>query len=135
MRRIIAALALVGLTATSAYAGAIVVYDVDLGEEFAAKREIVAVAKDVYGETAVYDTGERLGRRGGLDVFRQARARDQSVLDALGQRAAGVVDGRLPVDVLRDGHDLALGGELFAEVHVVDHDRASVGGGGGQPDE
>ncbi|HKK36477.1 MAG TPA: hypothetical protein VJ994_09325 [Paracoccaceae bacterium] len=60
MRRIIAALALVGLTATSAYAGAIVVYDVDLGEEFAAKREIVAVAKDVYGETAVYDTGGAL---------------------------------------------------------------------------
>ncbi|MFO7854964.1 MAG: hypothetical protein R6V44_07055 [Paracoccaceae bacterium] len=47
MRRIIAALAFVGLTASSALAGAIVVYDVDLGEEFAAKREIVALAKEV----------------------------------------------------------------------------------------
>lgn len=60
MRRIIAALALSGLAASSALAGAVVVYDVELGEEFAAKREIVALAKEIYGETAVYATGDPL---------------------------------------------------------------------------
>jgi hypothetical protein len=60
MRTLLAALAATGLTASSALAGAVVVYDRDLGETFEAKREIVAVAKDVYGETAVYATGDPL---------------------------------------------------------------------------
>ena len=49
-----------GLGVGSAVADAIIVYDTDLGEEFEVKREVVEVAKDVYGETAVYDSGQQI---------------------------------------------------------------------------
>lgn len=48
------------LAAPSAFGAAVVVYDAELGEEFEAKRQIVELAKEVYGDASVYDTGDEL---------------------------------------------------------------------------
>lgn len=49
-----------GMGAGSAAADAIIVYDTDLGEEFEVKREVVEVAKEIYGEAAVHDSGQQI---------------------------------------------------------------------------
>ena len=48
------------LAAPAAYGAAVVVYDKKLGDEFAAERQIVEMAQQAYGESAVYDTGNEL---------------------------------------------------------------------------
>ncbi len=61
IRTALAALAApAALVSGLAMADAVVVYDLELGERFAAKREIVAIAKEIYGPTAVYDSGQTL---------------------------------------------------------------------------
>ena len=61
MERIfIPALAASLVAAPAAFGAAVVVYDAELGEEFGAKREIVELAQEVYGEAAAYDTGDQL---------------------------------------------------------------------------
>lgn len=61
MTRIIAAALLAtGMTAGTAAADAVVVYNAELGDEFAAKDAIVELAKEAYGPTSVYDNGQQL---------------------------------------------------------------------------
>lgn len=59
-RFLIPALAASALTATSALGAAVIVYDMELTEKFEAKRDIVDMVQEVYGETAVYSTGDEL---------------------------------------------------------------------------
>ena len=59
-RVLMAALVATGMGVGSAAADAIIVYDTDLGEEFEVKREVVDVAKEIYGETTVYDSGQQI---------------------------------------------------------------------------
>ncbi len=59
-RVMIAALVATGMGVGSAAADAIIVYDSDLGDTFEVKREVVELAKDLYGETAVQDSGQQI---------------------------------------------------------------------------
>ena len=61
MTRILtAALLATGMTAGTAAADAVVVYNTELGDEFAVKDAIVELAKETYGPTTVYDSGQQL---------------------------------------------------------------------------
>lgn len=61
MKRILMPVLTAGLLAApSAFGAAVIVYDADLGEKFAVEREIVEIAKEVYGEAAVYATGDEI---------------------------------------------------------------------------
>lgn len=59
-RTLTAALIAAPLAGGTVMADAIVVYDLDLGGEFAAKERIVEMAKEAFGPTVVYDSGDRL---------------------------------------------------------------------------
>lgn len=60
-RTILSALMAGGLGVGAAAAHeAVLVYDANLGEEFETKRAIVELSEEIYGETAVYDTGTDL---------------------------------------------------------------------------
>ena len=61
MNRFFAPVLVAGLLAApTAFGAAIVVYDAELGQEFEAKRQIVELAKEVYGDASVYGTGDEL---------------------------------------------------------------------------
>ena len=61
MKRILtSALLATSLTATAASAEAVIGYDSELAEQFAAERMIVDLVIDHYGPTAVFDTGDPL---------------------------------------------------------------------------
>ena len=62
-RILMAALLATGMGVGTAAADAIVVYDKDLKEEFAAKRDIVEMVKQKYGQTAVYESGQQIPAR------------------------------------------------------------------------
>lgn len=59
-RVLMAALVATGMGVGSAAADAIIIYDTDLGQEFEVKREVVDVAKEIYGEAAVQDSGQQI---------------------------------------------------------------------------
>lgn len=57
---ILTAIAAAALAPAAAFADAVVVYDAGLGERFETKREIVEIAKDTYGPTSVFDSGQQI---------------------------------------------------------------------------
>ncbi len=59
-RVLMAALIATGMGVGSATADSVIVYDKSLGEKFEIKREVVDLAKEIYGETAVYDSGQMI---------------------------------------------------------------------------
>lgn len=60
MKRFLIPALAAGLLAAPAFGAVVIVYDKDLGEEFAVEREIVDIVQQEYGEAAVYSTGDNL---------------------------------------------------------------------------
>lgn len=59
-RVLMAALIATGMGVSSATADSVIVYDKSLGDTFEIKREVVELAEEIYGETAVYDSGQQI---------------------------------------------------------------------------
>jgi hypothetical protein len=59
-RALLAALLAAPFVGGTAAAEAIIVYDTELGERFRIKKAVVETVTEMYGQTAVYDTGQDL---------------------------------------------------------------------------
>ena len=91
-RILIPALAATLLSAPAAFGAAVVVYDAELGEEFEAKRAIVELAQEVYGEATVYDTGDELPEALDAALTPNGPLPDTDAVDPVPEELAG----RLP---------------------------------------
>lgn len=59
-RVLMAALIATGMGVSAAAADSVIVYDKSLGDKFEIKREVVELAEEMYGQTAVYDSGQQI---------------------------------------------------------------------------
>ena len=57
-RVLMAALIATGMGVSSAAADSVIIYDESLGDKFEIKRAVVELAEEIYGQTAVYDSGQ-----------------------------------------------------------------------------
>ena len=75
-----------------AAADAVVVYDKNLEEKFEAKREIVDMAKEIYGPTTVYDDGQQIPESVAKDLLPRRQLPDAARVTDVPEALAG----RLP---------------------------------------
>lgn len=93
MKRILMPVLAAGmLAAPAAFGAAVIVYDADLGEEFEVEREIVEIAKEVYGEAAIYATGDEISE----ELVEELAPKQMLPADAAVEDLPEELAGRLP---------------------------------------